>query len=260
MDRNTELPTTPAVMSINQHDPSGGSGLAADIATLCSLGCHCTPVISRICVSDTGREQDQQSIDTALLIEQVRAILEDIDLEWLKLGDLGSDSNVEAIHTILNDYRKLSVVLAPPTNTSEARLDRLLNLLLPYSRIAVLSQQQVKQLAPTSDNLSACAQEILESGCEYLLVTDSHCSNNTLCNRLYSFRGQLKQYPWQRLPQHYHGANATLSAALSAYLAHGLTLEECVQQAQQFTWCSLKHAFRIGMGEPIPDRMHWSKK
>ncbi|WP_145999192.1 bifunctional hydroxymethylpyrimidine kinase/phosphomethylpyrimidine kinase [Oceanicoccus sp. KOV_DT_Chl] len=40
------LASTPVVLSINNLDPSGGGGISADIETLTSLGCHCTPSLA----------------------------------------------------------------------------------------------------------------------------------------------------------------------------------------------------------------------
>ncbi|HET8707236.1 MAG TPA: bifunctional hydroxymethylpyrimidine kinase/phosphomethylpyrimidine kinase, partial [Pseudomonadales bacterium] len=43
----------PVVMTFSGHDPCGGAGIQADIETLASLGCHCTPVITAITAQDS---------------------------------------------------------------------------------------------------------------------------------------------------------------------------------------------------------------
>jgi hydroxymethylpyrimidine/phosphomethylpyrimidine kinase len=43
-------------------------------------------------------------------------------------------------------------------------------------------------------------------------------------------------------------------------MAHGLTIEEALQEAQEYTWQTLKNAFRPGMGQFIPDRFFWARE
>jgi len=72
--------------------------------------------------------------------------------------------------------------------------------------------------------------------------------------------GLIKAYHWERLAGSYHGSGCTLTSAIAACLAHGLTMEEAVQEAQEYTWQTLKHAFRPGMGQFIPDRFFWARE
>ncbi len=260
---HNQLTSTLVVMSISGHDPSGGSGISADIETLHSLGCHCTPIITKLAARDTTGLKDSQITDTGLLIEQMRAVLEDINVDLFKIGDLGSIANTEAVHTVLSDYSTIPVVLelALDEENIPSLGQATLSLLQGQSTITLLNEEEARQLAPAGDTLAAGAQEILEYGGDNLLITDTNAkgSGNQLHNNLYTRRGLYQQYQWERLPHKYHGAGSTLSAALSAYLAHKLSLYESVQQAQQFTWKALSKGRRIGMGQLLPDRLHWCK-
>ena len=109
-------PSLPIAMSFAGMDPSGGAGLQADIETLASMGVHSTPVVTAITVQDTQTLLRYEAVDTPLLVEQARAILEDMPVAAIKIGMIGSVENVEAIHTILMDYPSLPVVLDPLVN------------------------------------------------------------------------------------------------------------------------------------------------
>ncbi|MEY3743012.1 MAG: hypothetical protein RLZZ541_67, partial [Pseudomonadota bacterium] len=37
------------------------------------------------------------------------------------------------------------------------------------------------------------------------------------------------------------------------------SMEEAIEEAQEFTWQTLKNGFRPGMGQFIPDRMFWAR-
>ncbi|MGZ8271237.1 MAG: bifunctional hydroxymethylpyrimidine kinase/phosphomethylpyrimidine kinase, partial [Methylophilus sp.] len=72
--------------------------------------------------------------------------------------------------------------------------------------------------------------------------------------------GLIKDYHWERLAGSYHGSGCTLASAIAACLAHGLVMEEAIQEAQEYTWQTLKNAFRPGMGQFIPDRFFWARE
>jgi len=59
------------------------------------------------------------------------------------------------------------------------------------------------------------------------------------------------------LPGSYHGSGCTLASAIAGCIARGLDFEEAIDEAQNFTWQTLKNAFKPGMGQFIPDRFFW---
>ena len=123
------------------------------------------------------------------------------------------------------------------------------------------------RLAPTDaedgdDNpdLAECAQRILASGCEYVLITGTHENTGEVVNTLYNSDGVVRSDSWPRLTGSYHGSGCTLASALAATIANGVDMQEAVRDAQEYTWQSLKLAFRPGMGQHIPDRLFWARE
>ena len=259
--------TTPVVMTFSNHDPSGSAGIQADIETSTSLGCHCTPIITALCAKDTRDLKDVIAVEAPLLIEQARAILEDMPVKAIKVGFTGSVENVEAVHTILRDYAGIPVVLSPVTSVcNSALLDApaiihaIQNLLLPLATIATPDLVEAHQLAQQGDNIDACAQEILDSGCQHLLISGTKRSQKHFENSLYGHQGLMKRYRKERLKVLSHGCGATLATSIAAYLAHGLRLVDAVEQGQHFTWHTLAASRRLGMGSSIPNRMYWADR
>jgi len=252
----------PTFLTINSHDPSGGAGIVADVETAASLGCHCFSAVTALNVRDTQQHKDRQSSPASLLIEQVRAALEDGSIHAIKIGDIGSVAQVEAVHTILEDYPDLPVVIDPVlhhgANDGDVNVAIRL-LLLPRATVTILSRDHIRALSNSADSLSAATQELFESGGDFLLITDAAAQPGHLQNRLYSPKGVIKEYVWECLPDRFHGAGSTLSAAVTAYLAHGFDLFEALQQSQQFTWQALQNARQLGMGCKVPDRLFWAR-
>ena len=72
--------------------------------------------------------------------------------------------------------------------------------------------------------------------------------------------GLVRSDAWTRLPGSYHGSGCTLASAIAATLANGLDVPAAVREAQEYTWNTLKYAFRPGMGQYIPDRFFWARQ
>lgn len=258
----SSLSPQPIVLSINANDPSGGSGIAADIETIASLGGHCAPVISVIQVRDTITEKDRVVLKRSLIIEQSRAILEDIAVSAIKIGDLGNIANVEALHSILSDYPNIPVVLEPVINPTEGleMVDAMKSLLIPKATLTLVSVSGLSQISEGGDSPMAHAHDALEAGARALLVTGMPDDNEEhIVNALFSHQGECRRFRQRKAAVHCHGANATLTAAIAICLAHNLSIGESVQLAHDFSGKSIQYGQRLGKGNPIPDRLHWCR-
>ena len=82
------------VLSFNASDPSGASGIGADIATISAMGAHALPVVTSILVRDTAEIFESFDIDSDAVVEQARSILEDATIASWKVGFLGTAEGV----------------------------------------------------------------------------------------------------------------------------------------------------------------------
>ncbi len=261
-----KLPTSspvPVILAFGGCDATGGAGLAADIETAASLGCHCAPVATAITVQDTRDVKGYAPVDGELVMEQARAVLEDMPVAAIKLGMVGSEEAAAAIHTVLRDYPDVTVVLDPVLSaggggalSSSGLVEALRSLLLPLTTIATPNSVEARALAPGADTLDACAQDLLALGCRHVLITGAHEPESAVVNRFYS-RGQPpEQATWERIPHGFHGSGCTLASAIATFLARGRDPGAAVAEAQEYAWRTLRHGYRLGMGQLVPDRFY----
>ena len=175
MNENLSLPV---VLVFAGNDPTGGAGMQADIEAIASMGAHAAPVITAITVQDTQNVKSYFPLDMSSIIEQARAILEDMPVDAIKIGMLGSTEAIEAIHSILHDYPRIPVIFDPvlaagggESLVDEEMLDAMCQLLVPKATIIVPNSLEARILAREADVLEACAQELLDMGSEYVLIT-----------------------------------------------------------------------------------------
>lgn len=262
----------PLVMSFAATDPSCGAGMQADLLTIASMGCHPLSVVTAITVQDTSGVDDVLPIDPEWVVDQARAMLEDVPVAAFKIGLLGSVENVVAIAEVLADYPDIPLVLDPVLASGrgdeladEDMLDAMRELLIPQTTIVTPNSMEARRLALDEGNedddptLEECAKRILAMGCEYVLITGAHEQTPKVINTLYSENGVVSSDSWARLPGIYHGSGCTLASAIAALLAQGVDVPEAVKEAQEYTWQTLSAGFRPGMGQHIPDRLFWAR-
>ncbi len=255
----------PVVMAFSGLDPTGGAGIQADIEAIASMGCHTLPIVTALTVQNSQDVQRYESTDPQFLIEQARAVLDDIPAQAFKLGMLGNRQTIEAIHSILQDHPGIPVVLDPIITAGggtalakEDAISAMRELLFPLTTIITPNSEEARQLTNQTDNLDVCAEQLQDMGCKHVLITGTHEATSDVTNTLYSNHQKMESFNWDRLPHSYHGSGCTLAASISALLARGLNPFHAIHEAQEYTWKSLQQGFHPGQGQYFPNRFYWS--
>ena len=263
----------PCVMTFSATDPSSGAGLQADVLTLASIGCHPVSVTTGFTVQDTVGVENVMALDSDWINEQARTILEDVKVSAFKLGVLGSVENVAVVAEIMADYPDVPLLIDPILTSgrgdefsNDEMQAAMCELLFPQATLITPNSIEARRLAFYDEgdeikhtSLDESAQRLLSMGAEYVLITGTHERSIDVVNSLFGIDGLIREYRWERLTGSYHGSGCTLTSAIAACLAHGLTIEQALQEAQEYTWQTLKNAFRPGMGQFIPDRFFWAR-
>jgi len=254
-------------MSFSANDPCGSCGIQANIDSLTSMGSHCTPILTSITARNTTSIFQFHPTPSRLVYDQARAVLEDMPIAGFKIGLLGSVENVRALHQILKDYPQLPVVFDPMLvldrngrPQDSAIVDAMIALILPHVSLCTLNIAEARLMAPEADTLDACGQEIMAHGAEYVMITGSTHHPHKITNTLYGNYRQLETFQWERFDNHFQGAGCTLSASIAGLLAQGLSPASAAYQGQEYTAECLKQAYRMGMGNSVPNRLYWARE
>ena len=258
------------VMSFNASDPTGAGGVAGDVATIAAMGAHALPVVCSIVMRDTAEVFDHHAIDTDVVVEQARTILEDLTISAWKVGFLGSAEGVSAVAEVLSDYPDVPLVAYLPSlswleeDAHLAYLEAFRELVLPQAEVLVGSHQTLTDfLLPEWDSeRPASPRELAVAaaahGTKFVLVTSVPLPDQFMDNVLASPQGAITGEKFERFEVSFVGAGDTLSAALAALLASGAELHAAVGEALAFLDQALDAGFRPGMGNVIPDRFFWA--
>ena len=264
-------PTPPQVLVFAASDPSSGAGIQADLLTLASLGCHPLTAITALTVQDTVGVRSVHPTPADLLEQQARTVLEDMPVAAFKIGVLGSLENIVTVAEIVSDYPEIPLVFDPvlasgrgDNLSGEEMIAAMRDLLLPQTTLLTPNAPEARRLAENDEDeqepeTALCARRLLDLGVQHVLVTGTHENTPEVINTLYGAEGVIRNDRWPRLPGSYHGSGCTLASAIAGMLAGGASIEEAVRDAQDYTWQTLSHGFRGGMGQFIPDRLFWAR-
>ncbi len=251
----------PVVLVLAGHDPSGGAGIQADIETMAAHECIATSVITSLTAQNTQSFSYHLPQAATDFISQARLVIDDVNIDACKIGAIGSLELIRAIHELIVDETfpvLLDPVLQSTTGhdfSNENMCNLFCELILPFTTVITPNRKEALQLTGTLTP-QAAAERLLKKGCKNILITDAETSKTQIINHLYREDGQTQIYTYERLPGNFHGSGCTLASAISANLAKNIELTTAIEQAQEFTWNSLKYGLTLGEGQIHPNRFY----
>ncbi len=261
----------PCVLVFNASDPSGAGGLACDAVAMASVGAHMLPVVTGAYARDTAEIFDHFPFDEDAVAEQARTVLEDVEVQLIKVGFVGTPENLSTVAETATDYPDVPVVAYMPNlswwedTQIEAYLDAFRELVLPQTTVLVgnhstlwrwLLPDWAGERPPSARDIARAANEF---GVPYTLVTGMVLPEQYIDNVLASPQTVLASEKYERLDAIFAGAGDTLSGALAALLASGTDLAAATIEALSYMDRCLDAGFRPGMGHVLPDRLFWAQ-
>jgi hydroxymethylpyrimidine/phosphomethylpyrimidine kinase len=217
----------PRVLSIAGSDSGGGAGIQADLKAFARCGVHGMTAITAITAQNTVAVTAVFPIPGDVIVEQVRAVVDDIGVDAVKIGMLGSRQTIEAVGEALDLVGDAPVVLDPVMIAeSGARLldedaqEALRTRLLPRAAVVTPNVPEARVLARTDADAEALARLVHELGPRAVVLTGGHRDEAV---DLFFDGERLVEIPGERFESGAaHGSGCTHSSALAAHLALGL--------------------------------------
>lgn len=261
-----ETTSLPLMLAIGGHDPSGGAGIQADIEAAAANGVHALSLITCLTLQDSRNVRELRPVEPDLLRRQAELLLADSPVAAIKIGLIGSAEMAHEVARLLRDLPGIPVVLDPVLAAGggsdlagASLLHCLREELLPQCRLLTPNTPEAIRLSGLDRDADPadCAQRLLAAGAGAVLITGTHEQETRPVIRHRLFRPDQASIVNEcaRLEGDYHGSGCTLASAIAAQLAQGLTLPEAVETGLDYTWQSLRHAFRSGRFQATPDRL-----
>jgi len=250
-------------LTIAGSDPGGGAGIQADLKTFHQFGVYGTSAITLVTVQNTLGVSRVQTLDPDLVLEQIRAVLEDLPPQAAKTGALGDARIIEAVASV--DFG-CPLVVDPvmiskhgaPLMAAEAKAT-LRRLLLARTALITPNAEEAADLAGIEvfdlPTMREAARRIAGLGARAVLVKGGHVSGDAT-DILFDGSDFLELEAPRIDTRHTHGTGCSYSAAITAGLARGHDLAASVRRAKR--WIADAIATNPGLGGGHGPLNHWA--
>lgn len=238
----------PVVLTIAGLDPSGGAGIVADIKTIAAFGCFPVAAITSITFQNAQRVFGAEHQSAATLRAQIEPIITDAHVAAVKTGMLPTAEIVKEVVRLFRD-EDLPAPVVDPVMISTSGHDLigdeafqiLKNNLLPLARLVTPNIPEAERLAGFPINSEAdmkrAAEAIKLLGAPAVLVKGGHRSElqADAVDILIDDAGRFTTFREVYIDVgEVHGTGCTLSAAIAANLALGLSLIDAIDAAKKY--------------------------
>ena len=245
-------------LTVAGSDSGGGAGIQADLKTFHTFGVFGTSAITAVTAQNTSGVSAIHSVPLDVVRAQIDAVVSDLRPAALKTGMLATADLVSTVATSIREHRLERYVLDPVMVATSG--DRLLeedavasivSELLPLADLVTPNLHEAAILAGTevedTSGMRSAGQRILDLGAGAVLVKGGHLEGDIVDILLVNGEERVWTRPRIDTP-HTHGTGCTLSAAITAGLALGRTLESAVDRAIRFTGRAIAEAPGLGSG------------
>jgi hydroxymethylpyrimidine/phosphomethylpyrimidine kinase len=208
-------------------------------------------------VQNTEGVRDAYDLPIALIEGQIDAVLEDIGADAAKTGMLSSSKIIEAVAEHVQQWQ-LRLVVDPvmvakggtPLLRPEA-IETLRAKLLPLAEVVTPNLPEaevlIKQRIETIEDMRAAARTIHELGPQHVVVKGGHRIAEPV--DVYFDGTHFNELRAERIETpHTHGTGCTFSAAITALLARGWSVEEAITRAKRYVTGAIRNAPGLGRG------------
>jgi hydroxymethylpyrimidine kinase/phosphomethylpyrimidine kinase len=249
---------SPVVLTIAGIDPSGGAGIVADIKTIAAFGCFPAAAITSITFQNAQRVFGAEHQSAATLRAQVEPIVQDATVAAAKTGMLPTAEIVAEVVRLFREEKLPAPVVDPVMiSTSghdligEEAFQILKNDLLRVARLVTPNIPEAERLAGFSikseADMKRAAEVIKAFGASAVLVKGGHRleSQADAVDILIDDAGAITEFRAEYIDVgEVHGSGCTLSAAIAANLANGLSLEAAVGASKRYLTQQIQNLIR----------------
>jgi len=255
------------VLSIAGSDSGGGAGIQADLKAFARCGVHGMTAVTAVTAQNTVAVTGVYPLSPEAIVEQVRAVADDIGVDAVKIGMLGTAQTIAAVDRALDLVPAAPVVLDPVmVAESGARLldedaqEALRTRILPRAAVVTPNVPEAAVLADEAllanegalpdaaeSHHERLAVAVHRLGPGAVVLTGGHREEVT---DLFFDGERLVEIPGPRFAGGAsHGSGCTHSAALAAHLALGYEPLEAARRAKSIAAEAVRDGLRdLGAG------------
>jgi hydroxymethylpyrimidine/phosphomethylpyrimidine kinase len=251
---------TAIAVTIAGSDSSGGAGIQADLKTFSALGVYGASVITALTAQNTRGVDGIHDVPPEFVARQIDSVFSDLAVNAVKIGMLSRPAIIEAVSAGLDRHHARAVVLDPvmiaasgdPLLVPEA-VETLRRALVPKALVVTPNLPEAAALlgedvAQTDTAVMGQAARILALGPGAVLIKGGHADGADSVDVLLDGDGFERFISPRVATRNTHGTGCTLSSAIAAGLAKGLSLRQAVGEAKRYVSAAIAASDNLHIG------------
>lgn len=248
----------PCALTVAGSDSGGGAGIQADLKTFAALGVYGASVITAITAQNTVSVRAIHDVPAAVIGAQLDAVLEDLPIAAVKIGMLSSAEIIAVVADRLRAHGVARIVLdtvmvakSGDALLRDVAVQALIEHLLPIATVITPNLPEAARLLHRLqiDDHQEAAHALLVLGPGAVLLKGGHGVGDEITDVLVERGAPPHRYVHQRVnTPNTHGTGCTLSSAITAGLARGLSLPDATEEAITWLHEAIRHAWPLGAG------------
>jgi hydroxymethylpyrimidine/phosphomethylpyrimidine kinase len=244
---------TPRILIIAGSDSGGGAGIQADIKTVTMLGGQAMSAVTAVTALNTLGVTALHAVPTEVVLSQIDAVIDDIGVDAVKIGMIGSPFTALHIAERLEKLEGIPVVFDPVmVATSGATLAddatvAAFGKLMDVATITTPNLPELRRLTGQEDEVAA-ALDLVSRHRSAVLIKGGHEEGDALADALIEEDNMTSWQGTRIETSSTHGTGCTLASAIAFYLGAGLGLVQSVERARLFVRMALREAPGLGKG------------
>lgn len=247
----------PVALTIASSDSGAGAGIQADLLTFASQGVFGISALAALTAQNPLGVTEVRELEPGFLQAQLDQLDSYFSIRAIKTGMLFSQDLIRVTADFLRVSPAPAVVDPVMVSTSGAVLlqpdaiEMLVNELLPQAALITPNLDEAAALTGSYPNslpkMRITVRQLSEQFGTAVLLKGGHLTGNTLVDCLCLPGGEIKEFAVERIQTtDTHGSGCTLSSAIAAWLAQGLTLIEAVGRAHAYLQQAIRQPLRLG--------------
>lgn len=250
------------LLTIAGSDSGGGAGIQADLKTFSACGCYGMSVITAVTAQNTQGVMAVHPVPVSVLAIQIRAVLDDIGVDGIKIGMLHSTEVIICVAELLKEYDCEKVVFDPVMVATSGdplieidAVEAMKEYLFP--RVDVITpnipeaQMLLGRILSAEDSMIDAAMELARNYSSSVLLKGGHLEAQLLEDILVTTPDMaVSSFSNPRVDtKNSHGTGCTLSSAIASYWSRGGELHQAVENAENYLHGAIKSGAEFALGK-----------
>lgn len=247
------------VLTIAGLDPSGCSGIAADLRAFAAFGAHGMSVVTAITAQNTLQVDGVFAVSADVIRAQLHSIVSDIEVHAVKIGLLPDVTTITLVALLCKEFRLTNIVVDPILRSTtgfefadSAMVQSYKQLILPIADVMTPNLEEASALSGSAAadvaSMKSAARALRDCGAKNVIITGGHLQASAL--DIFYDGQEFHEFDAAKIASNNtRGLGCTFSSIIAVHLARGQSIPAGILAAKKYVAEGIALEWKLGKGK-----------